>query len=207
MIEMRSGQSTEIHVMSGNEPTYIRLDVKGMESPVKLKLDYMNVNKKNEGDHLQMQDLHILLSYRYQKPSEKHFDRKYANRPKMLSIYAISDGGTGQKLSCFSNRFVFLNFMSETGCIFRASYISVKKEKFRSMVKIRRLKLASNQEQVAEPDLTVNDPFFDDVLRAQEARRQRFQSRSQLRSDAPFNKFNHPMMKFINEREVMWRKQ
>lgn len=68
--------------------------------------------------------------------------------------------------------------MSQTGCIFRATYTSVRKEKFRSMVKIRRLKLASNQEQANEPDLTVNDPFFDDVLRAQEARRLRFQSRA-----------------------------
>ena len=55
-----------------------------------------------------------------------------------------------------------------------------------------------------QTDISQNDPFFSDILKAKEDQKQKFMERFHKRKmDRIINQYNHPMYKPINELETM----
>lgn len=93
LIVMQSGMSHEVHLAESLEPQYMRLVVKGMKSPVKLRLEYIDLTK-NSSHMLQEFDLKIYLSYRNKKPSPSSFDKKFVTKPKTITISSLNENGS-----------------------------------------------------------------------------------------------------------------
>lgn len=111
---MRAGKTSEIHVHDGLDPSFLRLLVKGMKSPIKLKLEYDSrrpLKTPGSGEEL---DLKIYLSYSDKKPNFDNYDKRYLNKPKYITIYALNEAN-GYKMGSFQNQFVHLGFASELG--------------------------------------------------------------------------------------------
>ena len=150
----------------------MRLLVKGMKSPIKLKLDYDSRQPlKTPGSHEEI-DLKIFLSYTDKKPSFDNYDKRYLNKPKFITIYAINEA-TGHKMGAFTNQFVHLGFVSEIGGYIAVTFFGMQKEKSKNFIRIPTSNILKIEDMGEDIEISVNDPFFKDLIDAQENHKKR----------------------------------
>lgn len=78
--------------------TYFKIYVRGMLSPIKIKLDY----EKN--------DLFCYVSNKVSRPNDGQYDNQYIN-PGLINIYAHDVDGSRQKT--FDEDWVYVSFCSD----------------------------------------------------------------------------------------------
>ena len=157
-------------------------------------------------------DLSIYESKRCKKPNPTRHDRKHANRPKEIHIFA-TDVHSGVKLKSFTTEWVYFSFLSEKGCALHLTYTGHDEHRskgHRALTGAQALanfksKLAVTYDENAPDAIPKDDPYYVEMLKRTNGYQRRL--RDSRSSSGHMSLFNHPLLKFYHERSASQRKE